>query len=159
MFIVDPKRQRPAASPGVHAMRPATSRRRGVLLVAALICIAIAVMLASALTKSTLLQHRQTQLAAHQQQSSWLADSGVGRAVRQLRNAPEYRGETWEIPADVLGSGDAAAVIIKVESVSEPTAGWRIRVESQYPTDLPRRILCVRELTVPRDAVAETDPN
>ena len=80
-----------------------------------------------------MLQQRQADLAAAEQQSFWLAESAVQRAIHKLHASPDYTGETWEVPADALGSGSAGVVIIQVTKTSEPQAGWQVRVESHYP--------------------------
>ena len=105
-------------------------------------------MLAAALTKATLLQHRQVDLASCEQQSFWLAESAVQRAIHNLHASPDYAGETWDVPADVLGSDSAGVVIIQVAKTSEPQAGWQVRVESRYPAQTMNRVMCERTLFV-----------
>ena len=122
--------------------------RSGVVLAATLVCIVIAVMLAAALTKATLLQHRQVQVGDYQQQSFWLAESGVQRALYQLRASADYAGETWDVPAEVLGSDAAGVVVIQVQPTSEPQAGWDVRVESRYPVQTLPRAMYIRAVFV-----------
>ena len=115
-------------------------------LAAILICVVVAIMLGAALTETLVVQHRQVRLSQQQQQSFWLAESAVQRTLHPLKASPDYRGETWSVPADVLGS--VGVVDIEVESVVEPQAGWSVRVASRYP-DAPRhRIVYERELFV-----------
>ncbi len=137
-----PGRSRPARRP----LRMA--RRRGLILAAALVCIAVALMLATVLAKATLLQHHQTDLAGCEQQSFWLAESAVQRAIHNLRSSPAYTGETWDVPAELLGSSSPAAVIIQVSPAAEPQDGWTVHVESRLPTTLNNPVLCVRTLFV-----------
>jgi hypothetical protein len=145
---------RTAARPGRWSRRPCklrprpTARRGGVLLVAALVCIAVAIMLAAALTKATLLQHRQVDLASCAHQSFWLAESAVQRVIHNLHASPDYAGETWDVPAEVLGSDSAGVVIIQVAKTSEPQTGWQVRVESRYPAQTINRVMCERTLFV-----------
>ena len=89
--------------------------------------------------KATLLQHRQIRVSTLEQQSFWLAESGVQRALHQLRASADYRGETWEVPAETLGAGAAGIVTIQVQPTTQPQEGWDVRVESRYPAEaLPR---------------------
>lgn len=128
--------------------RRRNARRGGLLLVAALVCIAVAMMLAAVLAKAALLQHRQADLASCEQQSFWLAESAVARAIHNLRTSPDYAGETWDVPADVLGSGSAGVVVIQVTQMSEPRAGWQVHVESRYPIQTTNRVMCERTVFV-----------
>ena len=121
---------------------------RGVLMVAALVCIAVVMMLAATLGKVVLMQHRQADLASCEQQSLWLAESAVERAIHNLQASPDYTGETWDVPADVLGSGSAGVVIIQVAQTSEPRAGWNVHVESRYPVETINRVMCERTVFV-----------
>ncbi len=129
-----------------------TASRSGVVLAATLICVVIAVMLAAALAKATLLQHRQVQVEDCQQQSFWLAESGVQRAVYQLHASADYVGETWEVPAEVLGSDGAGVVAIQVQPTSQPQAGWDVRVESRYPAQALPRAMYVRSVFVQKSS-------
>ncbi|MHB8969849.1 MAG: hypothetical protein ACYC3X_08715 [Pirellulaceae bacterium] len=132
--------------------RARAARRPGVVLAATLICVVIAIMLAAAVTKATLLQHRQVQWGDCQQQSFWLAESGVQRAVHQLHASADYLGETWEVPAATLGAtlgaDSAGVVVIQVQPTAQPQAGWDVRVESRYPVQALPRAMCVREVFV-----------
>ncbi|MHB0956956.1 MAG: hypothetical protein ACYC6N_22485 [Pirellulaceae bacterium] len=134
--------------------RSPTVPRPGVVLAATLICIVIALMLAGALTKAMLLQHRQVQLGTYQQQSFWLAESGVQRALYSLDASADYAGETWEVPAETLGSEAAGVVVIQVQPVTQPESGWDVRVESRYPAEALPRALYVREVFVNANAVS-----
>jgi hypothetical protein len=128
-------------------------RRHGVVLAATLVCVVIAIMLAAALTKATLLQYRQVQGSDCQQQSFWLAESGVQRAVHHLHASADYPGETWEVSAETLGSDSAGVVVIQVQSTAQPQAGWAVRVESRYPAQALPRAMFIREVFVPKFGV------
>ena len=128
---------------------------RGMALPLVLVCIVLAMALGATLVKAVLLQHRHTQLIDQQHQSLWLAESAVQRALFKLQHSPEYRGETWQIPATTLGGSDDGIVTIDV-TPSDVTpsdgdlAGWNIVVEAKYPDDAQHRVLQRRELFVPK---------
>jgi len=105
-------------------------------------------MFAATMGKVLLLQHRQAELMTNQQQSLWLAESAVQRAVHNLRASAEYTGETWNVPADVLGRGQAGAVTIQVSKLSESQPGWQIHVKASYPTETTKRVVCERTVSV-----------
>jgi hypothetical protein len=144
----------PLPQAGEGTRHPGRSvRRGGIVLIAALVCIAVALMLAAVLAQATLMHHRHADLAACEQQSFWLAESGVQRALHTLHASPDYTGETWDVPAELLGSKSAGVVIIQVTKTSEPQAGWQIRVESHYPTQTINSVLCERTLFVAQSAL------
>ena len=124
--------------------------RRGVALPLVLFCILLAMILGIALTKTILLHHGQAQLTDQQHQSLWLVESAVQRATFNLRKSPEYRGETWQIPAATLGGSDDGKVTIRVNPDSGATAGWKVRVEATYPDHPLHRVVQQRAVIVPR---------
>ena len=122
--------------------------RTGSALAAVLVCVVVALIYGAALTQTLVVQHRQVRLSEQQQQSFWLAESAVQRTVHTLKTSPDYRGETWKVPAEVLGA--AGIVVIEVESVDAPQTGWSVRVASRFPDAPKHRIIYERELFVPK---------
>ena len=125
------------------------ARRSGLILAAALVCIAIALMLATALSRAAVVQQRQSQQGIQQQQALWLAESGIQRAVFQLRSMTDYTGETWEVPADMLGSAHAGIVTIRVQPNSDGSGGTELQVTAQYPASTAMAATHVRTLIIP----------
>lgn len=116
-------------------------RRRGVMLVAVLVCLLVVSVLALQLTRTVIMQRRQIQVHQHRLQSLWLAESAVGRAAARLREEPEYRGETWRIAAKELTGDRDAVAEIKVEAIESEPAQRRIIVEAFYPDNKKNRVL------------------
>lgn len=102
--------------------------RRGAILVIVLITMLVASMLGIALIKKVLIHKQQVQLFNGQQQSLWLAEAGIQRAVRHLSDQPDYEGETWEVPTDVLGPSRSAQVTIEVAPQEDEPETRTIRV-------------------------------
>jgi Tfp pilus assembly protein PilV len=123
-----------------------TGIRAGFVLAAVLVSLLVVMMLAAALTKTLVLHRQEIRSSEQRQQSFWLAESALQRARHALSRSSDYRGETWHVAADVLGGGRAGVAVIRVESVDEPAAGLRVRVEASYPEDSIQRILHEREL-------------
>ena len=123
-------------------------RRAGVILAAVLIGLLVVVLVGGELTRALVMHHRQTRVLEDGQQSFWLAESALQRAVHALAASADYQGETWRVPADVLGTERAGVATIQVESVSAPAAGRRIYVEAYYPEVTTYRILCQREVFI-----------
>lgn len=124
-------------------------RRSGVILAAVLIGLFVVMLVGAELTRTIMLHHRQTRLSESQQQSFWLVESAFQRATHALARSPDdYEGETWRVPAEVLGAGSPGVAIIQVEPASDPHTGRLIRVQAYYPDDGEHRILHERELSV-----------
>ena len=123
--------------------------RRGIILAAVLACLVVAALLAAALVQILVIQARQTRVAEDRAQSFWLAESALQRGLRSIARSPDYRGETWTVPAESLGSESAGVAVIRVEPVNEPQLGAWVRVEARYPDHPLRRIVQTRELFVP----------
>lgn len=102
--------------------------QRGAILVIVLITMLVASMLGIALIKKVLIHKQQVHLFNGQQQSLWLAEAGIQRAVRHLTDKPDYEGETWEVPADVLGPSRSAQVKIEVARQEDQPEARTIRV-------------------------------
>lgn len=122
-----------------------TDARPGAILVMVLVSLAVASLLGLGLVQLVLMQHRQRTATAERPQCFWLAESGVQRAVHRLSKTPNYPGEKWIVPADVLGTLQAAVVTIQVTKLPEPSAGLLIRVEAVVAGNSARRIVCERE--------------
>jgi len=106
--------------------------------VAVLVCLIIITMMAGALLKAGLTQREQVKAQEHRLQAEWLAESGIQRATARLAADPDYKGETWEVPARDLDSADDALVAITVEP-ARGAKGRTVRVQADYPRDPTRR--------------------
>ncbi len=125
-----------------------TPTRTGAILAMVLACMLVASMLGLALIETVLVHHRQMHVVGRQQQSFWLAEAGIQRAVRGLSDSPDYQGEKWEIAADVLGSPRAAVVAIEVGKPAASAETREIRVEVHFPEYSLPGTTCRRELLV-----------
>lgn len=124
-------------------------RRAGVMLAAVLAVLMVVALVGAALTMSLLASARQLRQSEQQQQSLWLAESGMQRALAKLAASPDYKGETWNVPKDALDGHNSAAVTIIVEPAKEVSQGLLIRVESRYPDDPVHKIIFRRDRFVP----------
>jgi len=127
---------------------PKRKPRPGVILAVVLIGLLVVMLVGAELTRAIVLHHRQMRVSESRQQSFWLAESAVQRAALALGKSPDYKGETWRVPAEVLGAGSPGVAIIQVEPASEPETGRLIRVQAYYPDGASHRILHERELLV-----------
>jgi len=108
-------------------------RRRGVVLLVAIVAIAIASMIFLSLLKRCVAEKRRVETASWQVQAAWLVESGIERAAAQLAADPEYRGETWHLPTDALGGPHEAVVTIRVEEIPQQKQRRLVHVRADYP--------------------------
>ncbi|MHB8897273.1 MAG: hypothetical protein ACYC6Y_00850 [Thermoguttaceae bacterium] len=106
-----------------------SKRPAGSIVVIVLVALLVATMLGASLIQAVLIHHRQVRILAGQQQASWLADAGVLRAVRHLSDSRDYTGETWQVPAEVLGPSRTAEVTIRVAQLDGRPDGREIQVQ------------------------------
>lgn len=128
--------------------RARNGRRRGAVLVIVLVCVAVAALVMVTLARMAAAERKLLESGGEQIQADWLADSALERAAATLAKNPEYRGETWTIPADQIGGLDSAAVKIEVQPVSENDARRLVRVQADYPDDPSHRVRRTKQAVV-----------
>ncbi len=131
-----------------HSLRTESNRRPGAILAAVLLSLLVVMLVGAELTEAIVQHHRQSRLAEDRQQAFWIAESALQRAAHALARSPDYKGETWRVPAEVLGSGRAGVATITVEPAAGPASRRRIAVQAYYPDDPVQRTLYERELIV-----------
>jgi Tfp pilus assembly protein PilX len=115
--------------------RPSAARRRGAILAAAMVEFVVVAAILFAVLQSVVSYHRRLITGRQQLQSQWLAQAGFDRAVAQLRNSADYRGETWRVPSTELEGTMSGAVQIRVESVADKPDDLHVVVQANYPDD------------------------
>jgi hypothetical protein len=114
-----------------------------------LVCMLVVLMMGGTLTEIVIRQHRRAAQRQQQAQCFWLAETAVQRALSSAAESPEYTGETWRIPAEILGGSDAGQAIIEVQRANTPRDGLRVRVEARFPDQPIGYQVSTRELFVP----------
>ncbi len=128
------------------------SRRRGLTSVAVLVLLFVIALISAELVRLGVAYRGRTRTLERSVQADLLADAGVDRALARLSAEPDYRGETWEIPAEALGSTpeDGPAALVTIRAEPDPNGGARaVRVQADYPPDPPRRVRSSREVRLP----------
>ena len=80
-------------------------------------------------------------------QAEWLAQAGLDRALARLASSAGYAGESWVLAPRDLGlpeapaaqPGKAALVSIKIEKPPGAPERRLIKVQADFPPDLPHR--------------------
>ena len=96
-------------------MRKQLTKRRGAVLMAALVLLAVILVTAGAMLQPLAATHRAARFAGRKLQAQWLAESALGRAVSKNLTDPDYTGQTWQPPADA--NGDQGSARIEVQQV------------------------------------------
>lgn len=107
-------------------------RKRGVVLVCVIACLAVATLLLAGMLKRTLLTMRQIRTERHLRQTEWLVQAGVERAAFRLANDVEYTGEVWSLAAEEIAGTDPGVVNISVSRDSTDTAS--VQVVAEFPS-------------------------
>lgn len=123
-------------------------RRRGAVLLVAVVCIAVASVIFLSLLRLSVAERTRVETEAWQVQAAWLAESALERAAARLADDPDYQGETWNLSADDLGTRYGAAVTIQAETIPERKQRRLIRVEADYPDRSQRRARRSKQLVV-----------
>jgi len=120
-------------------MRPAAlkvrNRNRGTILVAAIVCLVLAIMMAAALARSLVMQQRQCRVERQRLQTLWLTESGAARAAGALAANPQYAGELWQVALPAAQGPVKGTVEIVVEAIPEQPVQRLVRVHARWPQD------------------------
>ena len=122
--------------------------RRGAVLMAALVCLVLAMMAIGSLLSTSLARRTRARMEERRLQAAWLAESGLERAAAKLTAAPDYKGETWEPSAADLGGRDGGLVRIEVAPVDGRPRLRRARVVADYPRAADRRARQTKQATI-----------
>ncbi len=122
--------------------------RRGTIIVVAMVILLVFMAIGSTLVGSVL--QTRTQLIREEQflQTSLLVEAGLRRGFAQLRNDAAYKGETWQIAADLAASLDPAKVVIVIAESADTKGERVVSATAEYPAGTPNPIRITRELSV-----------
>ena len=96
--------------------RSLRSRRLGSLLVCVLVCLGIATSIMLTAIHSSLRARRQIVRELQMEQTRWLIDAGLQRAVKMVASDPNYMGETWNVVPTIDSHADATIEIKIVDA-------------------------------------------
>ncbi len=104
--------------------------RRGTILIAVLVCMGIATTILLGAVQSSLRQRRQMRQELQMEQTKWLLDASVGRAISRLQKQPGYDGETLLV-APALEKYSTATLEIAVVREDQPDNRIRAQVKAR----------------------------
>jgi type II secretory pathway component PulK len=122
-------------------------KRRGAVILAALVCLLVVVALLGALLQGTLQARRQLQVQRDLRQCELLADAGIERAAHRLTKESDYRGETWSAPAQrEIGLAEGRVTIALARAADDQP--WQASITAEYPLDGERSIRRTRKVSI-----------
>lgn len=140
--------------------RPA-SRRRGAILVVALVCLLVVMSLVGGMIKGALRERRQLHQYRDLRQTNLLVEAGADRAAQRLAEDPDYRGETWRIPAEKitgLAPGEVTIEVARDEAAPDgDDATLRVHVAAEYPLVGPTSIRRSRIFSIAPQSILEQE--
>ena len=123
-------------------------RRRGAVLIVALVCLLVVFTLVGLLVQSALRARRQLHAERDRRQAELLLDAGLARAAERLAAEADYRGETWSLPAaSIVGTSSGQVTIAAARN--DATDPWRVNVVAEYPLGDELSIRRSRTVLVP----------
>ncbi|MCA9153269.1 MAG: hypothetical protein KDA38_00715 [Planctomycetales bacterium] len=122
------------------------NRRRGVLIVAVMVCLFVVLGIAGSTVQALVREHRQSRTTMRRAQTEMLARSALDRASARLRQDSSYMGETWHVVDGQLADGGASITIV-VEPGDQPNQRL-ISVEATYPKQSATPVLIQRHESV-----------
>jgi hypothetical protein len=117
------------------------------VLVVALVCLLVVMTILGAALQGTLLLRRQWHVERDLRQTELLMQAGLDRAAWRLAGEPDYRGETWTLPAEAIVGTGGGQVVIQLERES-PEEPWQVHVTAEYPVGSERSIRRSRDFLV-----------
>ena len=88
-------------------------------------------------------------------QATWLAESGVERAIFSLRHNPEYSQEVWRVTPEQLDGQLGARVDIQVVPRAAADSFVTIDVSALYPYPSDYAVRARRRITVARTSIEQ----
>ncbi len=124
------------------------TRRRGAVLIGAMVCLVLVSMLLGSLLRLAVTHRRQVRRQQDYLQAEWLAESAMERAASRLAADSDYPGESWNIAADELGGPHSGFVKISVQKPDQRPNQRIVAVEAIYPSGVVYFAKRTKQVTV-----------
>jgi hypothetical protein len=82
--------------------------------------------------QTTLRSGRQLHRERDRRQAEFLLQAGADRAAQLVLANPEFRGDTWTLPDEMIVGQGGGAVTTEIRRESEQ-APWQLHVVAEYP--------------------------
>ena len=123
-------------------------KRRGAVMIMALICLVLIAAMGGTLLHWATMEHKLLLLRERESQARWLAEAGIALAAARLAADGGYSGETWKVAGDDLPHGEPATVRLHVAAGD---GGRRVvKVDTEYPADSDAAVHFSKEVACQR---------
>lgn len=135
-------------------------KRRGAILIYAMVAMLIATMIGGALVKTALARRQLARREQLRMQAEWLAESALNRAAAKLKTDADYAGETWNIPKTDLDGEHDAVVTIRVVKDSNNSNRRKVTATATWPATGEQRAQVTRTIPIdiPTNSTETTKP-
>lgn len=123
-------------------------RRRGALLVFAMIALLVTSMIGAALLRNSMMSLQQIRREQLHLQAGLLAEAGCQRAVFKLQSDAGYTSEVWKVPAEELAANSTATITVTISDESDTEVGRTITAVAVYPDNSPSQFRVTKKLTL-----------
>jgi hypothetical protein len=110
--------------------------RSGLMVFAALVCLLVILSIALTMLQGALRARRQMLAERDRRQCELLLEAGANRVAARLAAEPDFRGDTWELPAESI-AGQARGRVTTQITPGATGQGWSMQVSAEYPLDRP----------------------
>jgi hypothetical protein len=128
--------------------RDNASERQGTMLVAVLVCLLVVMGMMGTVLQGALRAHRQLHRERDLRQTELLLQAGHDRALSRLESETNYRGETWNLPAETFANQAAGRVTIEISPAKGQSAP-QAQVVAEYPLTGESSIRRTRTFQIP----------
>jgi type II secretory pathway pseudopilin PulG len=128
----------------LHSKR---GRRRGLVLLAALVCLSIVLAMMGSMLLGALRRSRELRTERDRRQCELLLQAGVDRSAYRWSAELGYRGETWKLDASEITGRGPGSVTIQVQT--NTPQGRQVEIVAEYPAGDEFSIRRSRSITLP----------
>jgi type II secretory pathway component PulK len=106
--------------------------RNGLMIIAALVCLLVVTSIVGSMLKSALKARQELRVERDSHQAELLLEWGVNRVTARLAIQPEFRGDTWEVPAEAIINNGGGRITSQI-SLDDGDHSLQVRVTAEYP--------------------------
>ena len=110
--------------------------RSGAILICVLVCMSVVTTMTMIALQASLRHRRQMNTHWRLEQTRWLLDAGLSRAISKLQTNPDYEGETWSLDR-ALVRHEVARVTIGVSQDKENPDFRIVRLRAEIDPNSP----------------------
>lgn len=137
----------------MRRIRKPTRSRRGLVLIAALVCLLVSMAIVGSMLQGAIRARRQLHTERDLRQTELLLQAGFERSVAKLAADADFAGDAWELSAEGIigrGAGRVTTEINRANDGNDST--WQIHVVAEYPLGRDFPIRRSQSFTVPANA-------